>query len=113
MPFSHVRGGARIVVDHSSPGDAVPKDSHNLHHRVLGMRLQRARDAAGLTQEAVADQLGSSMKEVSRHEAGTRRTDLFEAAEFARIYGISLVDLAAEPSAEETAELASRSRRAP
>ncbi len=51
--------------------------------RTLGI----ARRQAGLTQAAVAKQLGKPQSYVSKCETGERRVDVLELAAFARIYG--------------------------
>ena len=55
--------------------------------RTLAHKLREARKAAGLNQIESAARLGKSQSYVSRCEAGRRRIDVFELAEFARVYG--------------------------
>lgn len=51
-------------------------------------RLRAAREAAGLTQEEVARKLGKGRDQswVSKVEKGTRRLDIVEVSDFARLY---------------------------
>ena len=58
--------------------------------RVLARRLREARRGAGLSQMECAARLGKPQSYVSRCEAGLRRVDVFELAEFARVYGKGL-----------------------
>lgn len=58
--------------------------------RVLARRLREARREAGLSQMECAARLGRPQSYVSRCEAGLRRVDVFELAQFARVYGKGL-----------------------
>lgn len=58
--------------------------------RLLARRLREARRGAGLSQMECAARLGRSQSYVSRCEAGLHRLDVFELAEFARVYGKGL-----------------------
>ena len=89
----------------------MAKNRFHSHRRVVGLRLQNARDALGLTQDDVAEKLGYSQDKISSMERKGRRLDIFEAAEFARLYGISLHDLAADPTPEEVAAERARTNR--
>lgn len=51
--------------------------------------LRRARQAAGLKQEEVAQALGESQSWVSKCERGERRLDLVEVRAFCRVFGIA------------------------
>lgn len=57
--------------------------------RYQGMlaRLREAREAAGLRQAQVAEQLGKPQSYVSKVENGERRIDPIELADFAQAYG--------------------------
>lgn len=61
--------------------------------QILARRLREARRGAGLSQMESAARLGKSQSYVSRCEAGLRRMDVFELAEFARVYGKGLAFL--------------------
>jgi len=50
-------------------------------------RLREAREAAGLRQAQVAEQLGKPQSYVSKVENGERRIDPIELADFAQAYG--------------------------
>ena len=54
--------------------------------RMLAQRLRDARRDTGLSQMESAARLGRSQSYISRCEAGLRRMDVFELAEFARVY---------------------------
>ena len=56
------------------------------YRRFLG-RLKTAREQAGLTQQAVAQELTRPQSFVSKCESGERRVDVVELQEFARLYG--------------------------
>lgn len=96
---------------HNHQGDAVAKHRFQAHRRVLGLRLQKARKAAELTQDDVAEKLGYSQDQITSMERKGRRLDLFEAAELAHLYGVSLEELAAAPTTEEVAEEKARPER--
>lgn len=53
-------------------------------------RLRAARQAAEMTQEAVAEELGKPQTYVSKCELGERRVDFVELEEFAAVYGLPL-----------------------
>lgn len=53
----------------------------------LGSRLQAAREAAGLTQQAVADVLGIPRSAVAEFEAGKRRVSGLELDRLAQVFG--------------------------
>lgn len=50
-------------------------------------RLPEAREAAGMTQEKVAKELGRPQSFVSKVETGERRIDPTELEKFAKLYG--------------------------
>ena len=59
--------------------------------RVLEV-LREARINAGLTQVKVAEAFGTHASFVSKCEAGERRVDIVELAQFCRLYRIKLSD---------------------
>jgi transcriptional regulator with XRE-family HTH domain len=69
--------------------------SPTLGRRRLGIELRRLRDAAGVTIETVADQLGCSSSKISRIETGHIGASPRDVTEMLTIYGVS-DDLAAE-----------------
>lgn len=73
--------GLSVVKAVSMPATNRPK------YRSFLSRLRAAREAAGLTQEDVARRLGRPQSFVSKCEAGERRVDVVELAEFAEAYG--------------------------
>ena len=69
----------------------------------LAVRLRKAREAAGLTQEDVARKLGLSRSSIAQIELGNRSVSSLELDQLARLYGRSLDELLAEAfDAEET-----------
>ena len=61
--------------------------------RTLGLRLQEARKAAGLTQQDVADQIGMARTTVVAIEKGERRIVPHELLQLAPLYGRSVSSL--------------------
>lgn len=62
----------------------------------LASRLRHAREAAGLTQQGVAQKLGLSRSSVAQIELGNRSVSSLELDRLARLYGRSLDELLAE-----------------
>lgn len=62
----------------------------------LRTRLVEARQASGLTQSQVAEQLGKPQSYVSKCETGERRVDVVELAQFAQIYAQPLDSFVAQ-----------------
>lgn len=60
--------------------------TRNPHYRRFLARLRAARKQAGLTQAETARRLGRPQSFVAKCEAGERRVDVVELADFARIY---------------------------
>lgn len=67
-----------------------------LTHEALAERLRTAREACGLTQEAVAAQLGVSRPTLAQIEAGNRKVTGLELVRLARLYGRDIADLVAD-----------------
>ncbi len=61
--------------------------TRNYPTRLLAERLRKARRSAGLSQTEIAARLHRPQSYISRCESGTRRIDIFELQEFARVYG--------------------------
>lgn len=55
--------------------------------RIVGRRLARARQAAGLTQAELAEQAGVSYQEISHYEHGRRKPPIDRALRIAAILG--------------------------
>jgi transcriptional regulator with XRE-family HTH domain len=66
------------------------KSRHSKQYERLLLTLRAARHEAGLTQAQVAAKFGTHASFVSKIEAGERRIDVVELAEFCRIYGVSI-----------------------
>src|SRR5579883_3030323 len=58
----------------------------------LGTRLKKAREAVGLTQEGVADQMGLSRSAIAQVEAGNRSVSSMELDRMANLYGREMRD---------------------
>jgi Zn-dependent peptidase ImmA (M78 family)/DNA-binding XRE family transcriptional regulator len=70
----------------------------NLHSeqadpRMLGLRLQEARKATGMTQQEVADHLGMARTTVVAIEKGERKVTSQEVVQFAKLYKRAVSDL--------------------
>ncbi|MBD2092282.1 helix-turn-helix transcriptional regulator [Microcoleus sp. FACHB-1515] len=63
---------------------------YSQRYQAFLQRLKAARRAAGLTQQAVAEQLNVPQSYVSKCESGERRVDVIELTEFALLYQRSL-----------------------
>lgn len=66
--------------------------------RTLGLRLQEARKAAGLTQQDVADQLGIARTTIVAIEKGERRITPHELLQLASLYGRPVSSLVSKRS---------------
>src|SRR5258706_4746954 len=60
------------------------KSTHSLPYRELLARMRAAREASGITQEALAKRLGKPQSYVSKAEQGERRLDVVEFLQFMR-----------------------------
>ncbi|HMN72988.1 MAG TPA: helix-turn-helix transcriptional regulator [Rhodoblastus sp.] len=67
----------------------MAKTLGSARHKALVDLLIRKREAAGLTQAALAEQLGEYQSFVARLESGQRRIDVVEFIELAEILGFS------------------------
>tara|TARA_B100000965_G_scaffold406790_1_gene448657 strand:- start:44159 stop:44398 length:240 start_codon:yes stop_codon:yes gene_type:complete len=56
----------------------MKKSLYSKRHKALIRVLKEAREAAGLTQQAVADKLGKPQSFVAKYENGERRLDVVE-----------------------------------
>lgn len=72
--------------------------SYRKRHVRLRQLLKKARENAGLSQEAAAHLLAKPQWFVSRCESGARRIDVLELVDFARIYGIDVTDFLGQVS---------------
>ena len=54
--------------------------------RLLAEKLRDVRVASGFSQNEIASRLHKPQSYISRCESGTRRIDIFELQEFARVY---------------------------
>jgi len=72
---------------------AVAKSLRSEAHQVLIQELKRARHAAGLSQQQVADALGVRQSYVAKVELGERRIDVVEFLQFVDAVGASWADI--------------------
>jgi transcriptional regulator with XRE-family HTH domain len=63
---------------------------------VLGARLAKAREKAGLSQAAAAKALGVPQSRIAKLERGKRQLQFLEALRLAALYGVDCASLAAE-----------------
>ena len=93
-----VTGGQRAVRPHTFHGDPAPPPVID-----LAEPLRRARERAGLSQEAAAEALQINRVMLSYYETGRRTVSLPTAAALARLYGTSLDRLLSGDEAMATA----------
>lgn len=74
----------------------MPKSIHRPEYTLLVDLVRALRLKAGLTQTEVAERLGVTQSNVSDVERGSRRLDLIELRDLARICGTTLPDVVAE-----------------
>ena len=67
-----------------------------MDYESLGMRIRRARKAAGMTQADLAEKLGISTSFLGHIERGTRKASLDTLVKMANELGVSLDSLAAD-----------------
>ncbi len=81
------------------PSDPVPGSSPDAGawRRALGQRIRRARQAAGLTQEALSEQVGVHPGYLSQIERGMRTPSTLVLARLAEACGCSLQELLGAP----------------
>ncbi len=75
---------------------AIEKTVFTPEYETFIKRLREAHQAAGLTQEEVAQRLGSYQRLVSRCLTGERRMDIIEVRAFCKALNISFSDFAVE-----------------
>ena len=71
----------------------MAKGFQDKRYRQLINQLIEARGEAGLSQERVAQLLGTHQQFVSRYETGERRLDAIELVDVARALGLNPADL--------------------
>src|SRR5690348_17253375 len=81
----------------------------DLEPRIVGVRLQEARKARGLTQQEAADDLGVARTTITAMEKGERTVQPGELRRLAALYGRSVHDLLRqrEPVVDFTAQFRS------
>ena len=80
----------------------VDKSIWSVDQRRLCQRLRSLRQAAGLSQSDLAEQLGVSQSFVTKYETGDRRLDLFQLRAVCQMLDTRLSDLVAEFDEPET-----------
>lgn len=71
---------------------AMPKSTFTRDYAKFVRLLRQSREAAGLTQEQLAQRLGQGQSFVSKFERGERRLDIVELNAVCHAIGISLAD---------------------
>lgn len=61
--------------------------------KALGQRIAALRKEAGLSQQAVADELGIAQQTLAHYEVGTARMPVSIVPAFAKLYGVDANDL--------------------
>lgn len=70
----------------------MPKSTFTQDYAKFVRLLRQSREAAGLTQEQLAEKLGQGQSFVSKFERGERRLDVVELNVICQAIGISLVE---------------------
>ena len=73
----------------------MDKSIHTAEYAALVALLKEAREAAGLSQTALAERLGQSQSFVSKMETGDRRLDLVQLRTVCAALGVGLPDFVA------------------
>ena len=89
------------------------KSLHSTRYRRFLQLLVEARQASGLSQQAVADKLGRPQSFLSKCESGERRVDLVEFLALAEIIGIDAPAFVDQLVVETGAAKRSLKRRLP
>ncbi|MDY5782434.1 MAG: helix-turn-helix transcriptional regulator, partial [Gemmiger sp.] len=71
----------------------------------FGESLRQIREERGMTQEQLAEFLGTTKQVISRYETGQRVPKLTVAQEYARRLGVTLDRIAGDPGAQGLEEL--------
>ena len=74
----------------------MKKTIYSKRQEVLIQCLVEAREAAGMTQQAVADKLGKPQSFVAKYENGERRLDVVEFLEIAEVLDVDTVAIIGE-----------------
>ena len=72
----------------------------------LGERIRKIREAAGLSQQELAEQLFVSRQTVSRWESGSRTPDIMTAKKIAKLLGVTLDELVPDGGEDEQTKAA-------
>ncbi|MBS0655344.1 MAG: ImmA/IrrE family metallo-endopeptidase [Verrucomicrobia bacterium] len=84
-----------------------------MDQQILGKRLQKAREEAGLTQDAVERSLGLPKKSYTKIEAGLREVSTLELSRLAVLFHMSVADFFDEALFSDESPLLVLHRRAP
>jgi transcriptional regulator with XRE-family HTH domain len=71
----------------------MSKSIHSSEYKTVIRKLREVREAAGLTQQEVAEKLVKPQSYISKIERGERRLDIIELSKIAKFYKISLDSL--------------------
>lgn len=75
----------------------------------VGVLIERARERAGLSQRALADQTGLSQSSLSRVKSGSRPVKMSELVLIAEATGYTVAELSGRSAAAERVQCAARS----
>lgn len=75
----------------------MTRHSQDMDHRV-GLRVAQMRQARGLSQTALADQLGISFQQVQKYEKGANRISASRLFQLTEVFGCTVSDLFPTPS---------------
>lgn len=68
----------------------MEKTIHSKEYRDIVLRLRKAREESGLTQEQAAEKLGRTQSYLSKVEHGELRVDIVGLKQFAKLYNKSI-----------------------
>jgi len=85
------------MLDTSPPDFLALMADDKAFFKALGQRLATLRREAGLSQQAVADQLGIAQQTLAHYEVGTARMPVSIVPAFARLYGVDANQPPARP----------------
>ena len=73
----------------------MDKSIYSKEYAAFLMCLRETRKSAGITQQQMAEMLGTTQSVISKLERGERRVDVVELRQSCKIMGISLIDFVA------------------
>lgn len=94
----------------------MQKSIHSSQQKILLALLRKAREAASITQQDLAERVGMSQSDISKVERGVRRLDILELRVWLIALGVPLLEFIGELddavlATEQLNQQAGRSRR--